>query len=158
MVFYLQLLETGRTRDYILFAAAATLSICTKDQAYGLYLLAPFVIVEQLWRVKREAGAAARVAAALTDRRLVAAAITSGGLFVLCHNLLFNTDGFMAHLRFITGPGSEAYRVYPPTRGRPSGAAAHDGPSRRNLDGLAAVRRGCDRAGSWRSRRRACGA
>ena len=46
------------------FAAAATLSVCTKDQAYGLYLLPPFVIVEQIWRVKRRAGAAARVAGA----------------------------------------------------------------------------------------------
>jgi hypothetical protein len=115
MVFYLQLLQAGQTRDYIFFAAAGTLSICTKDQAYGLYLLTPFVIVEQLWRLKREAGLPRAWLQALTDRRLAAAAITSGGLFVLCHNLLFNTDGFMAHLRFITGPGSEAYRVYPPT-------------------------------------------
>ncbi len=90
MVFYLQLLETGQTRDYIFFAAAATLSICTKDQAYGLYLLTPFVIVEQLWRVKREAGLPRAWLRALIDRRLAAAAITSGGLFVLCHNLLFN--------------------------------------------------------------------
>jgi hypothetical protein len=36
MVCYLRLLDTGRTRDYVLFAVAATLSVCTKDQAYGL--------------------------------------------------------------------------------------------------------------------------
>ena len=55
MVFYLQLLETGRLRDYMLFAAAATLSVCTKDQAYGLYLLLPLVIVEQIWHTNRAA-------------------------------------------------------------------------------------------------------
>jgi hypothetical protein len=115
MVFYLQLLEAGRLRDYVLFAATATLSVCTKDQAYGLYLLAPFVLVEQIWRVKRQAGIPRAWLRALTDRRIVAAAATAGVLFALCHNLLFNADGFMAHVRFITGPGSGAYRVYEPT-------------------------------------------
>ena len=115
MVFYLQLLETGRRRDYVLFAATATLSVCTKDQAYGLYLLAPFVIVEQIWRVERQAGMPRAWLRALADRRIVAAAVTAGVLFALCHNLVFNADGFMEHVRFITGPGSGAYRVYEPT-------------------------------------------
>jgi hypothetical protein len=115
MVFYLQLLESGRLRDYVLFAATAALSVCTKDQAYGLYLLAPFVIVAQIWRVERQAGAPRAWLRAVTDRRLVAAAATAGALFALAHNLLFNADGFMMHVRFITGPGSGAYRVYEPT-------------------------------------------
>ena len=101
--------------DYVLFAAAATLSVCTKDQAYGLYLLAPVVIVEQIWRVNRQAGVPRAFWRALFDRRLVAAALASGVLFALCHNLLFNPGGFMDHVRFITGPGSGAYRVYEPT-------------------------------------------
>jgi hypothetical protein len=115
MMFYLQLLERGRLRDYVLFAAAATLSVCTKDQAYGLYLLAPFVIIEQIWRLERQAGAPRAWLRAVTDRRLVAAAATAGVLFALAHNLLFNADGFIAHVRFITGAGSGAYRVYEPT-------------------------------------------
>jgi hypothetical protein len=115
MVFYLRLLATGRLRDYVFFAAAATLSVCTKDQAYGLYLLAPFACVEQIWRLERRAGVPRAWLRALGDRRIVAAAVTAGGLFALCHNLLFNADGFIAHVRFITGPGSGAYRVYEPT-------------------------------------------
>jgi hypothetical protein len=115
MVFYLQLLETGRTRDYLALAVTATLSVCTKDQAYGLYLLAPFVIVEQIWRVNRTAGTPHAFLRALVDRRILSAALVSGVLFALCQNLLFNRDGFMDHVRFITGPGSITYRVYEPT-------------------------------------------
>jgi hypothetical protein len=115
MVFYLRLLETGRMTDYLLFAATATLSICTKDQAYGLYVLAPFVIVEQVWRVNRTAGTPRAFLRALVDRRILAAAVVSGVLFALCQNLLFNRAGFMDHVRFITGPGSATYRVYEAT-------------------------------------------
>jgi hypothetical protein len=115
MLFYLQLLETGQLRDYLLFASAATLSVCTKDQAYGLYLLAPFVIVWHLWRLNREAGMPHALLRSLIDHRIAAAAVTSLALFAICHNLLFNPGGFMDHVRFITGPGSQSYRVYPPT-------------------------------------------
>jgi hypothetical protein len=96
LVFYLRLLEDGRLSDYLLFAAAATLSVCTKDQAYGLYLLPPLVIVEQLWRVNRQAGTPRAFWRALVDRR-------------------FNAAGFTDHVRYITGPGNTLYRIYEPT-------------------------------------------
>ena len=115
MVFYLQLLETGRLRDYMMFAAAATLSVCTKDQAYGLYVLLPLVIVEQIWHTNRAARVPGALWRAVIDRRLIAAAVTSAALFALCQNLLFNAGGFIEHVRFITGPGSANYRVYEPT-------------------------------------------
>jgi len=115
MVFYLELLESGRMRDYLLFAVAATLSVCTKDQAYGLYLLAPLVIVSQICRENRRTGMPRALLRAVVDRRIWAAAAASLALFAICHNVLFNSGGFMDHVRFITGPGSQAYRVYPPT-------------------------------------------
>ena len=52
--------DADALRDYVLFAARGMLSICTKDQAYGLYLLTPLVIVERLWREHRGAGEAER--------------------------------------------------------------------------------------------------
>jgi 4-amino-4-deoxy-L-arabinose transferase and related glycosyltransferases of PMT family len=38
MVFYIRLNRTLALRDFLGFALAGTLSVCTKDQAYGLYL------------------------------------------------------------------------------------------------------------------------
>jgi hypothetical protein len=115
MVCYLRLLETGRLRDYLLFAAAGMLSICTKDQAYGLYLLTPLVIVERLWREHRGAGEPNPWRRALTDRRLILTAVASIAFFLTFDNAIVNFRGFVDHVRFITGPGSTGYRVYEPT-------------------------------------------
>jgi hypothetical protein len=115
MVFYLRLLDTGATSDYLAFASTATLAVCTKDQAYGLYLLPPLVIVERIWRENRRARVPGAWWRAFVDRRLVLAALASAALFAVCQNLIFNAGGFMDHVRFITGPGSAAYRVYEPT-------------------------------------------
>ncbi len=148
MVFYLQLLETGRLRDYVLFAAAATLSVCTKDQAYGLYLLLPLVIVEQIWYTNRAARVPGALWRAAIDRRLIAGAVTSAALFALCQNLLFNAGGFIEHVRFIIGPGSASVSCVRADAGGTPGAAAGDGAADRDLDGLAAVSRRRDRNGN----------
>jgi hypothetical protein len=123
LVFYLRLLgarpsnaERAPVKDYVLFAAAATLAVCTKDQAYALYLIVPAVIVHQMWRANRQAGLRRPLLRAVLDRRLAAAAITAVVLFAACHNLLFNLTGFLDHVRFITGSGSAAFRVFEPTR------------------------------------------
>ena len=140
MVFYLRLLETGRTRDYVAFAAAATLSVCTKDQAYGLYLLAPFVIVERIWRengapaCRRVRGARSPIAGSSTAALDVRGAVRAG------QNLLFNAGGFMDHVRFITGPGSADYRVYEPTLAGHLALLRLTVRPDRELDGVAAVR------------------
>ena len=99
LVFYLRVLADGRWRDYLGLAVATTLSICTKDQAYGLYVLLPFVIVWQKG----------------FNRRAVAAGVVSIAVFALAHNLLFNMSGFRDHIGFITGPGSVSYRAFEPT-------------------------------------------
>ncbi len=99
LIFYLRVLAHDRLRDYLALAVATTLSICTKDQAYGLYVLLPIVIVWQKG----------------FNRRAVAAGVTSIVLFALCHNLLFNMSGFREHVAFITGSGSVGYRVFDPT-------------------------------------------
>ena len=115
LVFYLRVLESLRLADFIGFAACATLAICTKDQAYGLYLLTPFVVVHRLWCVNRDAGARHPLARALFDVRLGAAAAVAFVLFVCGHNLVFNVSGFTEHVRYITGGGSANYRDFEPT-------------------------------------------
>ena len=115
LVFYLRLLDRLRLQDFLLFAVTATLAVCTKDQAYALYLLAPLVIVHQMWRANRGAGFSRPFWRAVFDRRLAAAAIAAAVLFAVCQNLLFNSDGFLYHVRYITGSGSVPYRVFEPT-------------------------------------------
>jgi hypothetical protein len=112
LVIYLDLLARLRLRDFIGFATAATLSVCTKDQAYGLFLLMPLPIVYRLSQEHRAMRASSPIWRALVDRRMLAAAVTSAVLFSVCHNLLFNWTGFLEHVAFIVGPGSVTYQVY----------------------------------------------
>jgi hypothetical protein len=115
LVFYLRVLDDLSPGDFIGLAACATLAICTKDQAYGLYLLMPFAIVHRMWRSNRDAGVDRPLTQALFDERLGWAAAVAIALFVLGHNLPFNVSGFVEHVRYITGGGSERYRDFEPT-------------------------------------------
>jgi hypothetical protein len=120
---YLRILESHqhaqrpRTWDYVGFAATATLSVCTKDQAYGLFALAPLVIVYEHWRANRRDRTSHPIVGAIVNGPMIAAALTAVVLFALIHNLLFNSSGFVEHVRFITGPGSVLYRAFPRTLG-----------------------------------------
>jgi len=115
MVCYLRLLDGLALRDFIGLAVCATLAICTKDQAYGLYLLLPLAIVHRMWQANRDAGERHPLRHALFDRRLRWAAVVAVVLFACVHNVAFNARGFWDHVRFITGPASETYRDFEPT-------------------------------------------
>ncbi|MCU1385690.1 MAG: hypothetical protein JWL71_4387 [Acidobacteria bacterium] len=115
LVFYLRVLDNLALRDFLGFAACATLSICTKDQAYGLFLPAPFAFVYRLWQVNRATGTRRPLARALFDARLWWAAAVAVVLFAAGHNVMFNASGFVEHVRFITGPASVSYRDFEAT-------------------------------------------
>ena len=114
MVFYLRVLHAVTLRDATAFAACAMLAICTKDQAYGLYLLMPCAIVEAAWRANRRAAMAHPLRRAVFDPRLWTAAAVGVAVFVAIHNIIFNLHGFEDHVRLITGPASETYRAFDP--------------------------------------------
>jgi hypothetical protein len=115
LLFYMRLLERLELSDFIAFAVCAAIAVCTKDQAYGLYLLVPPLIVYRLWQSNRAAGLDYALARAVIDRRLVIAAAIALVLFVAAHNLLFNWNGFEQHVRFLTGGGSRGYQMFPRT-------------------------------------------
>jgi 4-amino-4-deoxy-L-arabinose transferase-like glycosyltransferase len=117
LVFYLRLIDAPTVRDAALFATSAALAICTKDQAYALYLTVPLVLLYAVWRDRRLAGARARAAVlgTLIDRRLWSAAFVTVAVFALGNNLFFNFDGFARHVHWLTGDGSSPYKVFQPT-------------------------------------------
>lgn len=115
MVFYLRFLDERRRRDVVGFAAAAAAAVCSKDQAYGLYLLMPLPFVHAIWRDKRAAGAPWALLRSVVDRRLIAGTFTAAVLFAVFHNLPFNLSGFRKHVEYIVGPGSVNYQVFEPT-------------------------------------------
>jgi hypothetical protein len=115
LVFYIRFLQTLATKDIVAFAAAASVAMCTKDQAYGLYLATPVVIVYRLWQEKRARGLPHSLLRAVLDVRVLLAGATVAALFAAFYALPFNLQGFISHVRDITGPGSAPYRMFEPT-------------------------------------------
>ena len=84
------------------FALTATLAICTKDQAYGFYALPAAHLLWLHWRTTPVGPGRAH----WRGLHLLGALGLSVLTFVLVHNLVFNYEGFVAHLKIIVGPAS----------------------------------------------------
>jgi hypothetical protein len=83
-----------------------------------LYLPVPFVIAYQAWRSNRDLRRShPLLRAVLANRPLVLAAVTGTAVIAACYQLPFNVAGFIRHVRDITGPGSQPYRMVAPTLG-----------------------------------------
>jgi len=115
LYFFLRILRTRRMKYYLLFAGAAALSVCTKDQAYGLFVLAPIPIVLFDWKHKLESKPDLSLLRSLLDRKYLYAVLAGTALFLVIHNLTFNLQGFLGHVKLIMGGASESYRIYPRT-------------------------------------------
>lgn len=116
LLFYVRILKQHRLRDYVLFAAAAAAAVCTKDQAYGLYSLAPLPILWSLYRRDfAERGAVRGLARALVDKRMLLAAFTAALLFGVFGEVIFNPQRFAVHIKLLRGPMSENYQDYEDT-------------------------------------------
>jgi len=111
LLFFLRLLKTRQRRYYLIFALSAVLAICAKDQAYGLYILPPLVILGADWRLRKRANPNLTIIRFLSDRTYIYAAGVAVGAFILIYNLAFNAPGFLHHIKLITGPASQNYKL-----------------------------------------------
>ncbi len=117
LLFYLRALRTLDLGDCLGFALIAILSICTKDQAYGLYLLTPIPLVYRLWESHRADGKPGALWRTASDRRVWIPFAAAVALFSAIHNIPFNPGGFVKHVRDITGAGQEGYQMADATIG-----------------------------------------
>ncbi|HYM25247.1 MAG TPA: PA14 domain-containing protein, partial [Vicinamibacterales bacterium] len=107
-------MDTLKTLDLACFGAAAAFAVASKDQAYGLYVAAPFLLVYRLWRDHRAAGRPRPLVRAIVDRRLVVGAVSAALVFAALYLVPFNSEGLAAHMRDIMGVGSQGYREFEP--------------------------------------------
>ncbi|MEA2695338.1 MAG: hypothetical protein QOJ16_4725 [Acidobacteriota bacterium] len=113
---YVRILKHQRLRDYLLFGGAAAAAVCTKDQAYGLYMLAPLALVAGLYRHDfRDRGPLRGILRSLFDPRLIAGGLTAAFFFAVFQNLFFNLQRFQIHVHQLLGPMSEGYKDFPDT-------------------------------------------
>jgi hypothetical protein len=113
---YVRALKYQRLGDYLLFGAAAAAAVCTKDQAYGLYLLAPLALIAGLYRHDfRDRGLLRGLLRSLFDPRLIAGGVTAALGFAVFQNLFGNFHRFEVHVHLLLGPMSEGYKDFPDT-------------------------------------------
>jgi PA14 domain/Dolichyl-phosphate-mannose-protein mannosyltransferase len=108
---YIRILRRRARRDYVLFAVAAALAGCTKDQAWAAYLLTPIAIAIARWRSRPVGGSRVDV---IVDRTVLIAVAAGAATFLIADNVLLNFSGFASHVRTLLD-APVAYREFPPT-------------------------------------------
>ncbi len=104
LVLAVQADEPKRLRRVAVLAACA---IATKDQAYAVFALS-FPCVLGLWALARSRTGALRELV----RETIYLGVLGLGLVLLFDGALFNPTGFLARLRFLTGPASQDFAQY----------------------------------------------
>jgi hypothetical protein len=107
--FYANFVLRRRAVDVYGYALAGILAICTKDQAYGLYLLPTVHIALLIWR---DAGAAGSPRVSTFLKTVAGPFAAATAAFALIHNFAFNFSGFLGHVRIVTGEQSGNFRMF----------------------------------------------
>jgi len=112
LLFFVRILKNHRIADYLLFSATAVLSVCTKDQAYGFYVLIPACIVLSNYLYIKRKNRTSKIASSFINRKMLLSLTLAVLLFFVIHNILFNMEGFIKHFKLVTGPVSVPYKMY----------------------------------------------
>ncbi len=102
LLFYVRILKYQNIKDYLLFSATAAIAVCTKDQAYGFYLLTPIFILWQHHLYLKSQNKVITIKDSITDRKIIYSLALGIGLFIVLHNWFFNFAGFLGHIKLIT--------------------------------------------------------
>jgi len=112
LFFYTRIQKKYRLLDYLFFAGAGSLAICTKYQAYGFYILTPLAIVFSHHLAKKKQNPQARFIHSLIDRKIILSFLLAVLIFLLVHNVFFNFQGFLNNVKWAAGPGKSYPRIY----------------------------------------------
>ncbi len=117
LFYFLRLQKTRRRRFYLLFALTGALAVGAKDQAYGLYVLPVLYILYRDWKWRKKETPGLTLFRFITDPTYLYAAAVGLASLALIFNLAFNFQGFLLHLKTITGPLSKDAQLFPHTPG-----------------------------------------
>lgn len=119
LLMFVRLLQAPAPRWYGLLGVFAALAIATKDQAYALFTFIPPALVLFFLRGHLENSARQ------FWQRAGLGFLCATAVYLLASNLVFNLEGWLAHVRYITGPGSDRYQAYERTLSGYLGLGAH---------------------------------
>jgi hypothetical protein len=109
---FLKLWAHRESRWFVFFGAAIGLSLAAKDQAYGYYVLAPFVLLAVVASERAKSHRAPWCTLAF-DPRLSYAAIATVLAMAIGHALPWRLDRFVERFAVMVGPASAPYQLFP---------------------------------------------
>ena len=107
MLFYIRAIKFDRFIDYLLFIISAVFSVCTKDQSYGLFILPSiFLVYTHLNNTKSQ-----QIREFIFDLsfKLLFPFILGIIIFLLIHNIIFDTTSFLEHITRIKSAGYKTH-------------------------------------------------
>lgn len=111
LLFFIRIIKKHNTYDYLFFTISTVFSICTKDQAYGLYVLAPIPIVISHYLLNKSKPKY-KFSNSIFNYKIFISISVAIVIFAISFNLFFNFDGFLNHFKLITGTASEPFKIF----------------------------------------------
>lgn len=112
---YIRIMKFQHLTNYLGFATSAALAIATKDQAYGFFLLIPWIIVYTLARHRANGPVGMKdLGYAVVSKPIILSLITAVGVFAIANNLVFGGwSGFLRHIGFNRAVFSQRLEMFP---------------------------------------------
>jgi hypothetical protein len=106
--FFVRYIRHARRFDALALAAAAAAAVCTKDQAYGFYLLMPIALIaSNVWH-RRRRGEDSTLVRGVLDPIFPLAFLLFCAIVAIVYLLPWNASGLRAHIALLSR------RTYPP--------------------------------------------
>lgn len=112
IVYAVRVFNNHKISNLIYFSIFATLAICTKDQAYGFYVLLIPILLYRQWSYYRKGVSSGWETLIYIIKISFLPFLVAMVLFVTIYNFPFNFRGFVSHIQLIVGPGSTNYRIF----------------------------------------------
>ena len=115
---YVKIIRTQKLRYYVLFSIFIALAVATKDQAYGFFVLIPFVILIELVRFRSGGKISIKeIIKAMISKPVVLSVILTIFVYMLANNLIFGgLGGFINRLtrynELITAKRAQSENIY----------------------------------------------
>jgi 4-amino-4-deoxy-L-arabinose transferase-like glycosyltransferase len=103
LLFYVRILKNHGMADYVWFSITGATAICTKDSILGAYVLSAVFVIASYCAYRKKQSKDVIGLSCIIDRKITLSLGLGVVLFLVYHNILFNWDGFIEHVRFNWG-------------------------------------------------------
>jgi len=108
--FYIRYQKAPSALQHIIYTVASVLSVASKDQAYGLFILPTLFMMAK--SIHRHHASGKSIVANLFSIENLSVVFVFILTFILAFDLPGNKLGFVQHLKLIAGDASEPYRIF----------------------------------------------